>query len=362
MEIRGWDGGDDQGVVQGLFEEGEAALLKNRPTEAEKCFDRALKVDPFNAGAHRKLGKAYWAQGKTEDALNSLTRALELEPGDRDTVLECSKVFGALGKPDFSREVLESYLEKNPRDEMVRSAMESLGDKQICNEAPGSTAEFFRRQGEAQFERGNMAHAIACFEMAIENDPLLAEAYNNLGVVHVTSGRLTEALELFYKALDLKPEDPEILGNSAKALYRAGHVTAAAEAYREYLRRDPEDDEAWAEFETVIRKCFEREWNPAGLSPDVAQIYIDAAEKLSAAGDFTGAADAVERALEIDPTDVRALYALATIHNGIGQREEAVSVLEQALKMDPSHQPSSELLSSIRRANGSCAQEFKLPQ
>ncbi|MHC1728116.1 MAG: tetratricopeptide repeat protein [Syntrophobacteraceae bacterium] len=354
MEIRGLDNGCDQGAVKGWFEEGEAALLKNRPSEAEKCFGQALKVDPFNAGAHRNLGSAYWAQGKTEDALNCLTRALELEPDNRDTVLECSRIFGALGKEDFSREVLESYLQKNPRDEAVRTAMDSLAGRED-GDAVSNTAEFFRRQGEIQFERGNIAHATACFEMAIENDPLLAEAYSNLGVIHVASGRVNEALELFYKALDLKPDDAEILGNSAKALYRAGHLAAAADAYREYLRRDPEDDEAWAEFETVIRKSFERDWQPGGFSPEVAEIYIETAEKLAGAGDYTGAADAVERALEISPTDVRALFTLATIHNSIGQRDEAASVLEHALQMDPSHLPSSDLLSSIRNANGNCA-------
>ena len=115
MEIASWDTGCEQQSAQSWFEKGEAAFCENKHSEAADCFGRVLKADPFNAKAHCRLSNVYWAQGKTEDALNSLTRALELEPGDRDTVLACTRIFDALGKEDFSREVLQSYLDKNPQ-------------------------------------------------------------------------------------------------------------------------------------------------------------------------------------------------------------------------------------------------------
>ncbi len=351
MEITGWDSGCEQQSAQNWFEKGEAAFCENKHSEAADCFGRVLRADPFNAKAHCRLSNVYWAQGNTEGALNSLTRALELEPGDRDTVLACTRIFNALGKGDYSREVLQSYLDRNPRDEEIRSQLELLArpaDQGHTHDA----AEFLRRHGELEFERGNIAHAVACFEMAIRENPLMAEGYNNLGVIHLESGKITEALENFHRALELKPEDTEILGNSARGLARAAQFDAAIEVYREYLRRAPEDSNAWLEFESLIRQSVTLEWRPEGLSEEVADIYLHTAEMLGKAGDLTGAAEALERAFNIKPAAPESLYVLASLHNAIGQKDEAAGVLDQALAMDPSHARCSEMLGSLRNGNG----------
>jgi tetratricopeptide (TPR) repeat protein len=352
MEIASWETGCEQISTQGWFEKGEAALCEDKHAEAADCFGRVLKANPFNAKAHSRLGDVYWAQGRIEDALNSLTRALELEPGDRDTVLACTRVFAALGKEDFAREVLQSHLDKNPQDKEIRSRLESLAKPADQGHHCHDTAEFFSRQGEIQFERGNVAHAEACFEMAIEQNPLMAEAYNNLGVLNLESGKITEALKHFFRALELKPEDTEILGNSARGLARANQIDAAIEVYREYLRRSPKDGKAWLEFESLIRQSVAPRWNPGGLSNEVADIYLQTAEMLGKAGDLTGAAEAIERAMKIKPAAPDSLCVLASLHYAIGQKDEAEGILDQALIIDPSHGPCSDLLKSIRNGNG----------
>ena len=360
MEIASWDTGCEHISAQSWFEKGEAALCEDKHTEAADCFGRVLKANPFNAKAHCRLSNVYWAQGRTEDALNSLTKALELEPGDRDTVLACTRVFAALGKKDFAKEVLQSYVDKNPQDKEIRSRLESLAGPADQGHHSHDAAEFFTRQGEIQFERGNVAHAEACFEMAIEENPLMARAYNNLGVINLESGKITEALKNFYRALELKPEDTEILGNSARGLARANHIDVAIEVYREYLRRSPKDSKAWQEFESLIRQSAAPGWNPSGLSNEVADIYLQTAEMLGKAGDLKGASEAIERALKIKPAAPDSLYVLASLHYAIGQKDEAEGVLDQALVMDPSHVPSSNMLKSIRNGNGAkCFRAFK---
>ena len=247
--------------------------------------------------------------------------------------------------------MLQSYLDKNPEDKEFRSQLDSLAkpaDKGHCDDA----AEFFRRQGEIQFERGNIPHAIACFEMAIDENPLMAEAYNNLGVINLESGKIAEALANFFKALELKPEDTDILGNSARGLAIAAHTDAAIEVYREYLRRCPQDNQAWSQYEALVRQSAALEWHPKGLSEEVADIYLQTAEKLANAGDLTGAAEAVERSLKIKPEAPEALFVLASLHHRIGQKDDAAGILDYALKIDPSHPRCSEMLKSIRNGNG----------
>jgi superkiller protein 3 len=345
MEMTGFQANQD------WFTKGESALSTKKADEAAGYFGMVLKEDPFSARAHCGLSRAYWQQGKTEDALNSLTRALELEPNDRETILECCRVFDALGKKDFSREVLHSYMARNPLDQVVQRKLEQI-EGSAQSDPNSDIGEFFKKQGEIQFERGNLDHATACFEMAIENNPELAEAYNNLGVIKWRSGDLEQALEHFYKALDLNPEDPDTLSNSARVLARAGRPDLAVSLFREYLRRRPEDNEAWTEYESLILQSVVFEWKPEGLSPAVADIYVKAAKQLLDAGDFTGAAEVIQKALKINEKGSEALFVLGSLHNAIGQTKEAEDILEHVLLLDPTHLGSVALLESIRHGNG----------
>ena len=347
---------NEQQLARSLLEKGEEAFRQNRHSEATMYFTQALKADPFNVKAHCKLSNVHWAQGRKEDALNSLAKALELAPADRETVLTSAQIFGLLGKKDLAGEMLNLYLGKNPHDNEIRSRLESIEvagnpDRPEVSINRGDTAEFFLKQGEIQFGRGNVAHAAACFEMAIEEDPQMAMAYNNLGVISLESGKVIEALEYLHKALELKPDDADILGNSARGLARAAQFDAAIGVYREYLRRSPDDGKAWEEYETLIRRSGASKWTPQNFSNEVADIYLQTARQLGKAGDLTGAAEAVERALRVKPAEPESLYVLASLHYLIGQKDEAESILDQALKIDSSHELCSAMMKSIREGN-----------
>ncbi len=346
MEMALWEKGFEERFDQNWIAKGEEALGEGHHAEAANYFTRAIETDPFSVRAYLRLSGACWAMGKTEECLNALLKALELDPGDRETVLECVRVFSALGKEEFAKEVLETYLGRNPYDAEIRSRLELLSKRAERGDASGA-AEFFNKHGELQFERGNIGHATACFEMAIGEDPLMGEAYNNLGVIELESGKITEALKNFHKALELKPEDGEILSNSARGLALADQVDLAIDAYREYLRRFPKDFNAWEEFESLIRKSVGFAWRPEGLSNGVAGIYRHAAEELWRAGDLTGASEAVERALRLEPDSPDSLYVLACLHSSIGQKEEARKVLEAALALDPAHASCSQMLQTL---------------
>ncbi len=338
--------------TQGWLEKAEAALSAKKYAEAVGFFDSALRDDPFSAKAHCGISRAYWAQGRTEDALNSLTRSLELEPDDRETVLQCSTVFRALGKEDFAREVLRNFMERHPFDERIKSEVRSFESESEVESDTVQSAEFLRKQGVIQFERGRIDRATACLEMAIELNPDLAEAHNDLGVVLLESGNVKEALEHLYQALELNSNDPEILCNSARALSHAGEMDTAIKMYREYLRVKPDDDETWEQYEELVRRSALPRWNGNTPSSEVAGIYVEMAKKLKDAGDLSGSAEAIEKALMIKPGTVDAMFVLASLHAEIGQRDDAADVLEQALLIDPSSTDCTALLKSIRNSDG----------
>ncbi len=346
-----WETGFEQRSAEDWMARGEEALRIGNHGEAESCFNGAIEADPFNALAYTKLSSVYRWQGKHEDSLSSLSKALELQPGDRDTVLECASVFTALGKEDFAKEVLDAYLEKNPRDVDMIARLDELSMKTPREGSP-EAAEFFNRQGEIRYERGNVSHARACFEMAIEEDPRFGQAYNNLGVIDLVSGKTIEALKNFHKALDLDPEDEQVLINSARGLVLAAQVDAAIDVYREYLRRVPADVKAWEEFEALIRQSVRPSWKPEGLASGVADIYRNAAEQLLNAGDLSGAFEALGKALGINPRAPDSLYLLACLHSAVDQKEQARSVLDRVLAIDPAHAKTLRMVKALEEKNG----------
>jgi len=325
---------------------GEEAFAAGKLSEAMSCFEKALQFDPFCAKAHSNLSVVFWRQGKVEDALNSLTRALELDPNDQGVILNCSDIFQSLGKGDDAKEILESYLFRKPWDDEVRRQLDALNEdsRAHCTCDP---ADFFNEQGELQFRKGNLPYARACFDMALENNPAHASAHGNLGVVLWEGGDLEGALNQFYSALDLNPEDPDILLNSSKALYAAGELETAAELLKVYLQKQPQDETIWEEYSSILQELRTYGWKPGGLSSEVADIYIEMGKKLAEAGDMIGAGDAIEKCLKISPARVEAHYLLGRLHLQLDQKEEALDILREGLRIDPSHKGTVLMLGDI---------------
>ncbi len=315
---------------------GEKEFAEGNYKEACQYFERALQNRPFDAKAHNNLSVAHWQQGHTEEALESLTRALELDPNDQDVILNCSMVFSKLGKQEYAREILQAYLERNPWDKEARIELDKLKGAAPKSQA-FDPAGFFNQQGEEQFAKGRKEHAKVCFEMALEHNPHLAKACNNLGVLYWENGDLETALEYLYRALDIDSEDPDIMYNCSKALLSAGEHEAAADLMKLYLQRNPQEDAVWEEYSSLLLQMGSSAWKPDGLSSEVADIYIQMGLKLSQLQDYSGASEAYERAFLINPDRNDACYLLGCLHLELGQKDEALEIMRAGLKPGDHH-------------------------
>ncbi len=76
-------------------------------------------------------------------------------------------------------------------------------------------------------------------QLAIKQNPLLAEAYSNLGNVYKERGQLPEALENYKHAVRLKPDFIDGYINLAAALVAAGDMEQAVQAYVTALQYNP---------------------------------------------------------------------------------------------------------------------------
>jgi tetratricopeptide (TPR) repeat protein len=94
----------------------------------------------------------------------------------------------------------------------------------------------------ALLQEGRFAEAQAALQSAVEHDPFLGAAYNNLGIAQLKLEKPFEAAFSFQNAIRLtKAVTPRT--NLGILLERAGNLEAAEENYRAALRDSPDDVE-----------------------------------------------------------------------------------------------------------------------
>src|SRR6185437_11975903 len=116
----------------------------------------------------------------------------------------------------------------------------------------------------------------------------------------------------------------------------ADYAVTSSDAFRDRLRRDPFDREALAGLGAALLA----EGRPAQAAAilatlDTKDVLTDLGHALLQAGLRAEAEAALREALTIDPGQVRAAVALASLLRGDGRLPEAESLARQAYALDP---------------------------
>lgn len=149
------------------------------------------------------------------------------------------------------------------------------------------------------------------FEKALELNPRLYEAYYYYGRAKFHEGDLERAAELFAKAAEVDPAEYQSRLLRVQILKGLGRDE---EALREAAAAVP-----------IVEKHLE--WNP-----DDARAMHLGAGSLIVTGDRKRAIRWLERSLEIDPTDSVILYNVACNLATLGEKDRAFAYLEKAIE------------------------------
>lgn len=151
--------------------------------------------------------------------------------------------------------------------------------------------------GFAFYEDKNMVAAMDEARVAIGIDGSYALAYNLLGLVYMELHDDAQAEDAFQQALNQAPGDPDISNN-----------------YGWFLCETKRASKAMAYFETATR-------NPLYNTP--ALSLNNAAQCASKNGDDAAAEGYLQRALRIDPGNVRTIFLLTDLNYRLGRYGEA---------------------------------------
>ena len=183
--------------------------------------------------------------------------------------------------------------------------------------------------GNALNAEGRPLEASAHYEEAVRLRPDDAEAHNNLGLaLSQIPGRLNEGIAQFNEALRLNPDDARAHNNLGNAwLGMPDRLDAAVVEYEAALRLDPGDGEAHNNLGLALSRMpgrlpdAIREFREAlRLKPDYAPGWHNLGVSWYQLGNFSEAASAFRKELNLAPDDPMARQALAAVLQQVGDR------------------------------------------
>jgi len=158
-----------------------------RYVDAITCFDKAIQLDPMNAGAWHNKSFALISLSRIPEACDSCNEALRINPSHAAALLNKAQLLAMSG------ELKEAF------DYIYKSlSTRSLNDEIVANAAAMLSLYKFESKDE---------HAICRKISSLEIIPRSVDGFVNVGLCHLKVGDLEKALCLFRTAENLDPDD-----------------------------------------------------------------------------------------------------------------------------------------------------------
>lgn len=259
-------------------------------------FQRAVNLDPRHAQAQSNLGAATLQDGDRIAAIAPLERAIHLFGNKADAAFPLylrAQIY--MGERDASQAVVE-----------LRKAVELRPD----------FAEAWSELGEARRNLADNQGAVIALRRALELRPGDAVARTRLGSLLLEIGQSREAVACLREAVRLDPKNQSALNALQLALRRDGHV-----------------DEADAVKKQLAQVLRERDQGDQKL---VAAIELNnRGTELEKGGDIREALEKYRSALTLLPEHVGIRTNLAVALLKLGDWDEGIAQMREALRRDP---------------------------
>ena len=259
-------------------------MILNRPEEAEKEFEIALKLDLEDPVVHHNLGTIYMNRGEYDKAQKAFETALKYDSDYAYAFEGIGILLYIEGDYDKAKERLLTALDINSE---LTDASFNLGKLYMLNK---------------EYDKAEEA-----FETVVKNE-FDSEAYARLGAIHFTRKEYDEAKEDLEMALAIDP-------NNMVALYDLGII---------YMQRK-EFDQAEKAFFSVYQ-----------ANPNNPNVCFMLGRLLSMNNrNIPGAVEMYNKALSLMPSNRQGYIELGYLYQQIGEKEIAIELYERGLKLNP---------------------------
>lgn len=213
----------------------------------------------------------------------------------------------------------------------------------ILQRQPGN-ADALRLLGNVLRRTGRAGEALALLEKAVRIKGNVADNQMELGSVAAAAGRMEVAVAALTRAIALKPTLVDAYGRLAHIYMSAFNAAAACRVLEDGLQHGPEDarlhkaaGDAWLT-RGVPERAIGHYERVLQLQPQVgAMAHADLGSALRVLGRLDEAMAHFDAALAAQPNNPRALAGKAEVFETQGRTEDAMQLIEPALRTGQTH-------------------------
>ena len=344
--------------------------------ESAATLEEALDLLPEYTPAQQALARTQLSRHRFDEAIELANGVLTDEPDVSDEMEALATVVDAelgLGRLDDAGDDLArlldlgatsgalvreaQYLEMTGRqDEAMSAAQRALATARREGLSGERLAWFHWRVGDLHRHVGDVDQAEELFRTALDVYPRFHLATEGLGDVASLRGDHTAALGWYEAAREVRPDDPALLLTIAGTHEALGDQDAAERVVDEAVEGwSPDlDRNVWgADYASVFAELgvetelaveLARDNLKSRQDPGSWELY---ARALLQAGDLEEARVAADKALVHGQQEPDWLVTSAQVWQGLGRLDQARADLERAVGINPTHQPSVELLAEL---------------
>ena len=328
-----------QQKIGGLEQQVQKHLQEQKPQLAIPVLRELLSLDPKNLNARANLGVLLFFDGQYAEAIPHMRAAIELKP-------DLSRIQALLGMAE------KRTGERTQARADLERAFANLDDKKIRVDAGLELIELYSAVSELDKA---LATAIKLHEIAPENPRVLFVTW------HISRQVMDQTL---VNMMMVAPDSAEMHMVMAGELARQGSYTNAIARYREAIRLNPKLPGGHFELAELLRTSSDPALNAQAEGEYRAAIEVNEndqkswrqlGEIMAAKGDLKTAEQHYRRALALEPADSVAKTGLAIIFSSTNRTDQAIAVLETAVKDDPTNTSARFRLSGLYRRAGRTA-------
>jgi tetratricopeptide (TPR) repeat protein len=320
-------------------------LQEQKPQLAIPVLREIISLDAKNVNAQGNLGVLLFFQGSYDEAIPHIRAALQSQPDLWRLQALLGIAEKRTGDPQDAQNDLERAFSNLP-------ASSNPEDQKIRIQAGLELIEL--QSASAQIDKA-LSVAARLQELAPQNPQILFVAYQ------ISRQMMDQSLLSMMVAA---PDSAEMHVIMAGELGRQGDNAGAIARYREAIRLNPMVPGAHFQLAEQLRTAPDPALNAQAEAEYKAAIQVNRYDELSwrqlggimaAKGDFKAAEENYKKALALQPADSDAKTGLAIALISLNQNSEAISLLESAIKDDPTNIVAHYRLSGLYRRAGRMA-------
>jgi tetratricopeptide (TPR) repeat protein len=256
LSLDDWTG-DDADSADYWYMRGEDLVRQERLSEADDCFDIALKQDPRDACTLIYKGYCLYRLGSYEAACTYLGQAAQLEPRQPEIGIIKALCLCHLQRFEEALQHLTRALRcglETPEiwnnkgfclARLGRRREASAAFKNALSKCGAESLEILCNAASVLVELGAGKQALDYFDQALRVNADDHVLLNNVAFCLEKLGRCEQALKCYEKALSLDPGNPTYLYNQGLCLLRLQRWDRACERLQEAVGHDPGNGMAW---------------------------------------------------------------------------------------------------------------------